>query len=46
MNEAIFIFISGMLGVFAGMGLLYLAIRITTVAEQWFAARKPEKSGE
>lgn len=32
MSEALLVFINGSLGVFAGMGLVYVAIRVTAVA--------------
>ena len=40
MASAVVIFVVGLGGVFAGMGLLYLSIRITAaMIERWLAAR-------
>ncbi len=39
MNQALQIMIAGLGGVFVGMTLLYIAIRITSAVADWLAAR-------
>jgi hypothetical protein len=39
MNSSLTIFIAGLGGVFAGMGLLYVAIRVTTVLVERLVSR-------
>ena len=39
MNEALQIMTAGLGGVFVGMTLLYIAIRITSAVADWLAAR-------
>ncbi|MDJ0876918.1 MAG: OadG family protein [Desulfobacterales bacterium] len=42
MNEALQIMVAGLGGVFAGMTLLYIAIRITSALTDWMAARSTD----
>ena len=45
MESVLGIFLAGLSGVFAGMGVLYLAIRLTAaVIEKWFATNGAGKT--
>jgi len=45
-EQAITVFINGILGVFAGMSVLYLAIRImSAIAERQQQAQPPDTTG-
>ena len=45
MESVMVIFLAGIGGVFAGMGVLYLAIRLTAaVIDKWFSTNGGEKA--
>lgn len=46
MNQAVFIFIAGLSGVFIGMGCLYLAIRVNACFAGAIQKQFPEKEKE
>lgn len=44
MEQALLVFVNGVVGVFAGMGLVYLAVRLVSYAVGRLAAGKGEAS--
>ncbi|WP_269719589.1 hypothetical protein [Desulforapulum autotrophicum] len=44
MNQTMVIFVSGIAGVFVGMGLLYGAIKFNTFVTQWILNGKGDKA--
>ncbi len=44
MNQTMVVFVTGIAGVFVGMGFLYGAIKLNTLVAQWILKARGEKA--